>query len=120
VNLTAENEALHLRVCELEDALGYHSPMPRCLGLSPIEAAMLGHLEKVRIATKESLFIAGARFRRKERSDDPQWKVVEVQLGTIRRKVAPHGIAITNIYGEGWYLPPESKAKLADLRATEP
>lgn len=36
-------------------------------------------------------------------------KVIEVRVSSMRRKLKPFGIEIKNIWGEGYYLPKESR-----------
>ena len=45
-------------------------------------------------------------------ADVPNIKLLDTLICTIRRKLKPSGITIKTIWGEGWEISPEDRAKL--------
>ncbi len=41
--------------------------------------------------------------------DQPQPKVMDVQVCKLRRKMKPHGVKIKTRWGQGWLMPKDSK-----------
>jgi DNA-binding winged helix-turn-helix (wHTH) protein len=96
----AETARLHDRIEELERLLGMRPVLPRIWGL-----AVLGILLKRQVMSQTQLFEAiwGG-------DSDRETKIVEVVICKLRAKLRPHGIAIRNEHGVGYFIPPDSKA----------
>jgi len=100
-----ETERLRDRVEELERLLGMRPVLPRALGLTPREADVFGMLLKRHLMPTTQLFEAiwGG-------DSDCNSKIVDVIVCKLRAKLRPHGIAIRNQYGIGYFMTPQSKA----------
>lgn len=48
--------------------------------------------------------------------DPPVPKILDVWLCRLRRKLRAHDIEIQTIWGRGWYMEPEDRAKVELLR----
>lgn len=49
--------------------------------------------------------------------DQPDERILDVMLCKTRKALKDYGVEIKTIHNVGWYLPPESKAKLKELAA---
>lgn len=107
----AENDALRERVAELETILygdGWHVPLE--WGLTASEARVMGVLISREFATKNA--IMAALYRDLAR-DEAEAKIVDVFICKMRKKVAPFGVTVLTIWGEGYRLPPDQRAALS-------
>ena len=100
-----ETERLRDRVEELERLIGMRPVLPRALGLTRREADVFGILLRRPVMSATALFEAiwGG-------DSDCNSKIVEVIVCKLRAKLRPHGIAIRNQYGIGYFMTPQSKA----------
>ena len=96
---------LYDRIEELERLLGMRAVMPRMFGLTRREADVLGILLRRQVMSTTALFEAiwGGDSERGIR-------IVDVMVCRLRAKLRPHGIAIRNEYGVGYFIPPDGKA----------
>lgn len=69
-------------------------------------------LAKDGVCTKEHLYDA---LYSANQNYKPHPKVLRTMLGVIRRQLEPLGIEIKTVFGIGYIIPPESKAKLIEL-----
>jgi DNA-binding response OmpR family regulator len=107
-----ETTRLRDRIEELERLIGMRMVPPRLWGLTGREADVLGILLRRQVMTHAQLFEAiwGGDSER-------NLKIVEVVVCKLRAKLRPHGIAIRNEYGVGYFIPPDSKATARALIA---
>jgi DNA-binding response OmpR family regulator len=109
--LRAENDELRERVRQLEEALSPALPPTWDLPLPAAEARALGVLfRNPGIVTRDSLYVAMCGI-----GSESDSRVVLVRLVSLRRHLRPHGVEIRNAYGKGYFLPPESRARVAAL-----
>lgn len=90
------------------------------LPLQPAALKMLRALyaHSPRVLSREALMAASPPLDGAVDERDP--KIVAQHIHFIRRALAPHGIAVSNHWGQGFSLPPSEKAKLkAFLIGTE-
>ena len=110
--MSAARETARLcdRIEELERLLGMRAMMPRMFGLTRREADLLGILLRRQVMSTTALFEAiwGGDSER-------SIKIVDVILCKLRAKLRPHGIAIRNEYGVGYFIPPDGKAAVRAL-----
>ncbi len=113
-HLRAENERLLARVEQLEDALGCKIEAPTVLKLTRYEAKVFGVLMKREMAHHEQIKAAlyQATFSGQL---EPDSRVIGVFICNIRRKLKPFGITIDSVWGGGYRLTPEAKAKVRAL-----
>ena len=93
-------------IVQLRAQLGmdFHTPME--WGLTGAEQRLFGVLMARATATKEQL-MAGVYAGR---MDQAEIKIIDVFVCKARKKLAVVGITISTIWGQGYMLPPESKA----------
>jgi len=115
IKLETENEELRERVRILEDMLGMTFDAPLQLGLTEKEAKVLGLLTKVDMATKDAIMFHIYADRPNE---VPEIKVVDVFVCKVRQKLKPYDISIQTIWGRGYRLTTQDKAKLEELRSS--
>lgn len=103
------------RIVQLEDVMGlglaaeFH---PR-YNLSNVEAAFLGVLASSRgVCTKEHAYTLLYGMH----DDPPGPKILDVWLCKLRKKLAGLDISIQTIWGRGWYLEDEDRAKVDLMR----
>lgn len=51
-------------------------------------------------------------FGARPECDQPELKVMDVQICKLRRKMKPHGITIKTQWGQGWSMPKVSNDKI--------
>lgn len=112
--LEEENGRLLARIDVLERALAECEPLPLEWGLTPSEAAVFGVLVNRSMATKES--VSAALYRDLGR-DEPDPKIVDVFICKIRKKVAPYGIDIHTVWGQGYRLDQSARDRFAKQAA---
>lgn len=114
--LVAENAILRDRVATLERDAGLHVRLPPGLGLTPHEARIFLSLLKRDVCSKEQLL--NAAYDLLHDGDLPGIKIIDVFICKIRKKLKPHGISISTIWGQGYYLDAEARQRASDMIAT--
>lgn len=76
---------------------------PPVSGLTRIEARILSGLLTHERLTREAIYIISG-----SRADDGG-KIVDVFICRLRKKIAPLGLEIKNIWGEGYFIPREQR-----------
>ena len=102
---------------QLRESGGFLMVAPLCLRLAPSEAAIFGALMKKEGVTKTGLMTA--LYADPGSDETPDEKIIDVFVCKLRKKVAPFGIAINTYWGNGYGMPPESKAVVRQLLAGE-
>lgn len=111
--LEGEIDRLREQVRALEAALGAEFEPSVVLGLTPHEARLIGVLVKRGQATKDQLMHALYALRMD--GDEPEIKIVDVYVCKVRKKLAPYGITIGTIWGQGYSMSSESRARVCQL-----
>lgn len=114
--LRAENEALREEITRLKEALGQAVDLPVYLGLTTSEARVIGVLLAREAATKDTIM---ASLYRDGAKDEAEIKIVDVFICKARKKLAPFGITIETVWGQGYRMTPPMKAKLRELATTK-
>lgn len=114
----SELQRLRDRVEQLEDLLGMGNTMAKQLsatfGITQCQAKMLGVLLNRSMATKDAMYFA--LYGDRPEADQPlSESVIKKHFSRLRRRLAPAGVKIESIYGQGWRLPIEHKAKIREL-----
>ncbi|KRR25939.1 winged helix-turn-helix domain-containing protein [Bradyrhizobium retamae] len=104
--LEAENDELRARCRALEEVLGFTFEAPPQFGFTRNETVIFGLLLKQKLVMRTSMM--DALYLHKQ--DEAQIKIVDVWVCKMRRKLRPYGIAIQTQWGQGYFLPPASKA----------
>lgn len=110
--LEAENDMLRNRVRDLEREFGFYNEVPIIFRLTPTEGkimSLLGSRDSATFAQLMSAILAD-RLPGKE----PESDIVKVFVCKIRKKVKPFGIDIATLWGRGYRLAPEMKAKVSE------
>lgn len=108
--LEIENDELRERVEELEGILfatDWHAPVE--FGLTNSEAAILAALISRERCSKDFLLMATARPGEEK---DAEIKIVDVFVCKLRRKIAPFGIQIITLWGQGYTLDTTTRERL--------
>lgn len=116
--LDQELAAAHVRIRELEDALGVNYPAPLSFGLTPKQARVLGVLMKRNVATKETIVAALYGHISCDR-EIPGQKIVDVFICHMRKKLATFGIQIKTVWGDGYALSNGDKEKINHIVGQE-
>jgi two-component system cell cycle response regulator CtrA len=111
--LEQENDDLRARIRDLEEQLGFVFECPPQFCLTANEAKIFGLLLKKPLVTKE--FAVSAIYLHKQ--DEAEIKIIDVWVCRMRRKLKPYGITIETVWGQGYRLPPESRAIAEKLLA---
>lgn len=106
----AENAVLRERVEQLERLLADHYAPPVEWRLTQHEARVFGVLRARELATKDAI-LAGLYGHLA--GDAPEAKIVDVFICKLRKKLQPFGIVIETIWGQGYRLAAESRARVA-------
>ena len=118
----SELQRLRDRVAELEDMLGIGPSVADTLriklGITGRQSKILGALLKREMLSRESAYFALYGDLPESEQPDSE-KAVEKNLYFLRKRLEGRGIDIRNIWGKGWFLPPEHKAKLRSLLVEE-
>jgi hypothetical protein len=119
----SELERLRDRVEELEEALGLTAEMPngflRAISKwhrsGPMSQKCLGLLLTRTFCDRAALYavLYGAR----PECDQPDSRIIDVYILSVRRALADHGIKLHTVYGRGWYLDDADKYKLREMMA---
>lgn len=115
--IEVENEELRERLRALEKEFGFHDEVPIIFGLTATEAKVMSLLGARDSATRAQLMAAVLSGRMPV--NEPDMKIVDVFVCKIRKKVKPFGIEITSLWGRGYRLSPEMKAKVAVYLAAQ-
>lgn len=117
-SLEEEVETLREEVRLLESAfLGTGWRPPRQLDLSTLESRFLQVLyARPGVATRDQVMLALYGLRH---DDPPEPKICDVYICKLRRKLERFGLGVSTQLGQGWYLPPETRAWLAARGTTE-
>lgn len=104
--LERENEELRARVKMLEAMAGATFESPPEFALTQKESVVFGMLLKNTIVRKQT-FIEALYFHKQ---DEAEIKIVDVFVCKVRRKLKPWKIEISTQWGQGYFMPAESKA----------
>lgn len=114
--LLEERERLLGRIDQLEAALGLGFLTPLEWRLTGAQMRLFGCLMARELMTKEAGM--AAMYRDRVGSDDePDIKIIDVQVCKMRAALKPFGIEILTRWGQGYYLTPETKAHVSGLMA---
>ncbi len=105
-----ENERLREQIARLEAALGLGFIAPLEWHLTGAEARIMGALATRDLLTKDA---AMAVLYRDFGREEAEVKIVDVFICKIRKKVAPFGIRIETLWGQGYYLTADQRAAVA-------
>lgn len=111
--LTAENEALRLRVAELEEQLGVTFDAPPFLGLTGQEAKLFGVFLAREAVTKR--LAMDVLYGNKPDGDAAEDKIIDVFVCKLRAKLKPFGLEIGTNWGQGYFMDAANKAKVRAL-----
>ena len=99
----------------------------RALRLTRLEASFMMVLLKKNSADKDTLHHVveqqrEARRTRPDTSDPTDPKMVDVVICKLRKKLTPHGIIITTLWGRGYYIDEQGRQRSREvlLGAPEP
>ena len=113
----AERDRLEARVSELESLLFSHADvLPVEWGLTPAETRIVCALMARDVCSKEHLLAVAHDGRTDE---PPEIKIVDVFICKVRKKLVPHGITISTLWGAGYRLDDRDgvKARALGVRA---
>ena len=118
-----ETDALRDRVAELEALLGVgNDDVSRLLTVvdaTPQQCEMIGFMLKRAVATRTALFIA--LFGARPECDQPDMKLIDVQMVKVRKALEKLGIEVRTEWGSGgWTIHGRDKAKLRALMSDVP
>lgn len=105
-----DNERLREQIARLEAAMGLGFIAPLEWNLTQAEARVMGALTTRDLLTKDA---AMAVLYRDFGREEPEIKIVDVFICKIRKKVAPFGIRIETMWGQGYYLTAEHRAAVS-------
>ena len=94
-------EILRERIRQLEQALVATFTVPIEFGLTSSEARVFSCLVHRDFATKPQIMMAVYTDRHDE---EPEPKIVDVFVCKMRKKLKPHGIVISTVWGQGYRL----------------
>lgn len=117
-----ETDALRDRVAELDALLGVgNDDVSRLLTVVDAtlqQCEMIGFMLKRAVATRTALFIA--LFGARPECDQPDMKLIDVQMVKVRKALEKLGIEVRIEWGSGgWNIPAADKAKLRHLMSGE-
>lgn len=99
------------RIRFLETEIGVSTRGHRYLNLSKQESTILRVLMKHRMPQKSTFTTAMYNGR----EYDADSNILGVFMCHVRRKLKPHGVEIKSVWGDGYYMTPESKQIVRDL-----
>lgn len=106
--LEDEVATLRERVAALGQLLHGGFVPPLEWDLTVAEAGIIGVLMTRAIASKEAIMV----LLYGDRANSADTKICDIFVCKIRRKLAPYGITIETAWGRGWWLAPETKARI--------
>ena len=113
VKLRRELDAAYERIAELEGALaGLDREAPVMFGLTAQQSVLLAALSHREMATHQSLCVAMSRAG--QEPSDPN--LLKVQVHKLRKRLAAHGVEIVTVWGVGYRMPADSRAKVKAAR----
>lgn len=115
--LENENWMLREKVAELEGILGMRVEVPLMIGLSASEAKIIGILTKREMVTKAQML--QMLYISRSGGEEVEAKIVDVFVCKARAKLNKFDITIETVWGRGYRLNPENKAKIAALLRAE-
>jgi two-component system cell cycle response regulator CtrA len=107
-----EIDFLKDRVSVLEDMLSEQNLVPVQFRLTKQQTRLFGLLLRRDQVTKSQAmdFLYGGDL------NEPEIQIVSVMVCQLRKRLRPFEIPIETLWGRGWYLKPEAKAKAASYR----
>lgn len=116
--LEAENQRLRDQVTALQDALGQTEAFrtPAEWRLTASEATVFASLYGRESCSKEQLMHA---LYEPGVDDEPNIKIVDVFICKLRKKLTPYGVAIETIWGRGYRMTAQTKARVQALIAAD-
>ncbi len=120
VALEAVNDQLRARIAELERELAKFNGLPEIdvalvplkFGLTPAQTRLMALLLKGGIASKRDLVSVLANGKPVR----PSFRVIDVHITNIRRKVEGFDIVIESSRGRGYKIGPDSMAKIVAIQ----
>lgn len=114
----SEIQRLRDRVEQLEDMLGIGrsstAQLSALFGLTACQAKMLGILLSRTMVTEEAMYFT--LYGDRPESDQPESEaIIRKHVMLLRKRLDPVGIRVDVIYGQGWKLANEHKAKLREM-----
>jgi DNA-binding response OmpR family regulator len=109
--LEAENDELRAKVWDLEKSFGFYNDVPIMFGLTGSEAKVLSLLGERDMANRDQ--ILSALMVGRGADEEPEKKIVDVYICKIRSKLKRFDIVIEALWGRGYRLNAENKAKIA-------
>jgi two-component system cell cycle response regulator CtrA len=106
--LRTQVEDLQYRIDDLEFAIGSRLDAPICFQLTKREAQMLGVMMTHHDVVTKEMFLTAMYGG----MDEPNLKIIDVFICKLRKKLARFGIEISTMWGRGYYLTKEMKAKI--------
>jgi hypothetical protein len=103
------------RIRQLEEQMGFHLQAPLVLGLTRTQAAIFGCLYSRPFGARETILQAH-EFATGNAAEP---KTIDVHITKLRQKIAPHGIFLETIHGQGYRMPDESKMRVAEMFVAE-
>lgn len=116
--LLATIRRLEDRIDQLESAMGLDFLTPVEWGLTGQMMRLFGCLMARELMTSDAA-MAAMYGDRANGDDEPQPKIVDVQICKMRARLKPFGISIETRWGQGHYLTPETKALARELIAAD-
>jgi two-component system, cell cycle response regulator CtrA len=104
--LEEENDALRARVRMLEELSGVGFESPPEFQLTRNESIIFGMLLKNQLVRRTA--VMDALYMHEQ--DEAEIKIVDVWICKIRKKMKPYDITISLQRGQGYFMPPASKA----------
>lgn len=106
----AENDELRERIAQLQELLGFRTPLPLEWGLTGKEAGVVGFLLKRPMATKSELMTALYSL---QIDDAPHDKIVDVFICKVRPKLRRFGVEIRTVWGQGYTIDKATRDRVA-------
>lgn len=106
--LSAENSELR-RLLRFDPEPSFVDLAKRTLGIQPLAARVLWALWDCKPKTQDHIF----QSLYWDRLDAPEIKIVQVQVCKLRAGLAEIGAGFETLWGKGYRLDPENRAKIA-------
>ena len=104
--LTEEVQRLRSMLAKLSET----PDAPPRFRLTKHEAAIFSVLMAANGSKTQEQLLAGAYADSFGTDDEPEIKIIDVFVCKLRKKLKPHGVFIETLWGQGYVVPPESKA----------
>jgi DNA-binding response OmpR family regulator len=111
-----ERDELKEEVLRLREALGGSLPDFRFMRITSSEGKILHALLQTEMLTKGAILTTLYSGRA---GDEPDQKIVDVFVCKLRKRLTPFGIEIGTVWGRGYFMDAENKAKIRVLEARE-